>query len=158
MSFDLYLLPANEANRDPDVARDFLDREEEAFSNIPRDLDPEVEAQKRRLVDCFLRLKPSYREFPKDYAGIARFENITEDEARRKWRHIELNGSDEPPEAQVMICDRYVVIHWYSGTPPEEMDAVLTVLSNEENLIVYDPQAHAILDPRNGSIVDGLEP
>ena len=158
MSFDLYLLPAVAVDNDPDNARTFLDREESDFTEIPIALDLDLESRKRRLADCFLRLKPSYSEFQVDYAAIANYENIKIDEARRKYRYIELNGSDDPPEAQVVISDRYVVIHWHSGTSPEDMDAIVAVLSYEGDFVLYDPQADQVLDPRKGSILDGLEP
>jgi hypothetical protein len=152
VSFDLYLLPASAVGLDPERARAFLDREERNWAAIPDTVDPACEHRKRQLADLLLGMKPSFQAFHFDFDAIAAFEKISADEARRKYRHIEMNGPDDTAEAQFLVFDRYVLIHWYSGTTSDEMDALLTALSLQGELVVYDPQTARILDLREGPL------
>jgi hypothetical protein len=83
-----------------------------------------------------------------DFAAIAEDEGITADEARRKYRHIEVNGAESPAEAQFVFFDRYVLVHWYSGTPGDDMDAILYALCVAGDFVVFDPQEDEVYDPR----------
>jgi hypothetical protein len=154
MSFDLYLLPARVVAVDANLARDYIERENARFSEIPNARDPECERRKRELADLLLRLKPTFREFNVDFQTIADWEKVSVDEARRKYRYIEVDGSSEPAEAQFVFHDNYVVIHWYSGTPFEEMDAILYSLSLAGDFVVFDPQSDEVYDLREERLFD----
>jgi hypothetical protein len=91
---------------------------------------------------------PSYTEFRMDLTAIADCENSTIEEAQRKYRHIEINGPEKPAGAQFVFFDAYVVVHWYSGTPADEMDAILYSLSLEGDFVVFDPQSNQVHDFR----------
>lgn len=148
MSFDLYLLPARAVRGDAERARAYVEREDESFDEIPAARDPESEVKKRELADVLKRMKPHYREFEMNFDAIAEDEGISADEARRKYRHIELNGAETPAEAQVLFFDRYVLVHWYSGTSGDDMDAILKALCVSGDFVVYDPQEDEVYDYR----------
>ena len=152
MSFDLYLLPAAVVGADEDLAEAYVERANTRPEEFTEPPDPACERRKRELADLLLRLKPGYEEFPLDFEAIAEFEQIGVEEARRKYRSIEINGASEPPEAQFTFHDHYVAVSWYSGMPAEEMDAILAALSLVGDFVVYDPQGGEVYDLREETI------
>jgi len=54
--------------------------------------DPQKEALKRRVADALIAGNPQLAVFQFDYAAVAKSQNISEDQARIKFRHLELNG------------------------------------------------------------------
>jgi hypothetical protein len=152
MSVDYYLLPKKVVGLDTGNARAFLDRESKRWSDIPLKLDDEAETRKRRLADRLLQLMPGLNTAALRFDEIGRFEKITEDEARRKWRHIELNGK----RLQFIIHDNYVQLSCYSGSNSDEVDAVLSVLSRDGSFVVYDSQVERVSDLTKGSLFDPI--
>jgi hypothetical protein len=57
----------------------------------PGPVTPEIEDAKRRQADALARRMPSLEPFVFDYQQIAALNKLDEAEARRRWRHIELN-------------------------------------------------------------------
>src|SRR5881394_2911913 len=57
--------------------------------------DPQKEALKRRVADALIAGNPQLAVFQFDYAAVAKSQNISEDQARIKFRHLELNGPAE---------------------------------------------------------------
>src|SRR5262245_43175204 len=92
MSVDFYLVTKTLVDGDPTKARDWLDREDRRFAEIPSTLDPAVEARKRKLAHLLLQMKPDFEAFNIRHEEIAAFDKISVDKARRKYRYIELNG------------------------------------------------------------------
>jgi hypothetical protein len=148
MSVDFYLLPRTLVGSDSENARALLEVEERHFGEAPAGLDPATESRKRKLADLLLRMKPVFREFSIRFDEIAEFENITVEEARRKYRYIEING----PGIQFTIFDRYIRVSVYWGTGAEELDAIFAALSAEGEFVVFDPQAERIIDLREESL------
>lgn len=136
------LLPRAAVCTDPLLARDWLDREDRRFDEIPAALDPAAEFRKRELADVLLRMKPEFQEFPLQYGEIAAFEKISPDEARRKYRQIEING----PGLQFTFCDQHVTIGVYSTVDTDELQAILAVLSAEGGFVLFDPQQNDFVD------------
>ena len=50
---------------------------------------------KRRVADALIAHNPKLEVFQFGYEEIAEFEKITVKQARRKYRHLELNGPEE---------------------------------------------------------------
>jgi hypothetical protein len=142
MGVDLYLLPKPSVDADAAKARDWLDREERRFAEIPNALDPTTETRKRTLADLLLKMRPDFREFNIRYAENAKFEKISEDEARLKYRYIEIIG----PGVQFTVFDRYISLGVYSKIDTAEFDAVLSALSAEGGFVVFDPQSDVVVD------------
>lgn len=68
--------------------------------------DVASEEQRRRLAERLIEADPSLTIFVFDHDEIARSLRISQDEARRRFSHIELNGPDDGDGIQVTILDR----------------------------------------------------
>jgi hypothetical protein len=142
MGVDFYLFPKTAVGSNPVNARDWLDRENRHFAEIPIALDPAAESRKRRLADLLLKMKPDFEEFHIRYEEIAEFERISVDEARLKYRYVEING----PGVQFTVFDKYVALGVYSKIDLDELDAVLAALAAEGDFVLYDPQSEKVTD------------
>jgi hypothetical protein len=142
MGVDFYLLPKRAVDADATKARNWLERENRRFGEIPSAFDPATETRKRTLADLLVKMKPEFREFNIEHAQIAEFEKIWVDEARRKYCYIEING----PGIQFTVFDQYIALGVYSKIDSEELDAVLTALSVEGGFVLFDPQSDTVID------------
>lgn len=142
MGVDFYLLPKTPVDGDATTARDWLEREERRFAEIPCDLDSATESRKRKLADVLLKMKPDFEEFSIRHDEIAAFEKISVDAARRKYRYIEING----PGVQFTVYDHYIALGVYSKIDSEELNAVLAALSAEGGFVLFDPQSDVVTD------------
>jgi hypothetical protein len=151
MSVDFYFLPKSLVGLDPEKAKLFVEAEDRNWSVIPAAIDANVERSKRAFADDLLRLQPTFSEaLINNFEGIARLEKIGVDEARRKWRHIEING----PGIQFIIHDRHVFVGRYFGLNSEELDALFAALSGGRDFVVYDPQRFRVFDLTEESMLD----
>jgi hypothetical protein len=150
MSYDLHLL-ARPAGPDlPSAARARLAGGEEAIDPGPS--SPEREAWKARLAAALRRANPRLAPFAFEYPALAARLGIAEDEARRRYRHIELNGPEGGSGVQITLADDTVDItipYWHqrpaAATVFEEVWGYLGVLEREGDLATYDPQLDRIL-------------
>jgi hypothetical protein len=148
MSNEFFLLPRTVVASDPENARAFLKREARHFADEPAVLDPAIECRKRKLVNLLLQLKPEFRQFNIRWGDVAEFEKISLDEARRKYRQVQIDGSG----IQFTVFDRYVHVTVYSKFGKEELDAILAALSPEGDFVVFDPQTDRVIDLREQSL------
>ncbi len=140
MSFDLYLLPLQPED-DFDTAMSLLDALDRKDPECAYELDA------RNAAQTILQLDPRYRPFQKNFAEIAKFAKITEDEARRRHDSVELNGraDDGQPLAQFHFHPYHIVIHCYSGTTADELDRYVIELCKATGLAAVDPQQNNVL-------------
>ena len=132
-------------------ARAFLEAQSEDIN--PGPVVRLKEAKKRQLADVLMKVNPRLEQLAFGYAEIAAQYGITEDEARTRYRHIELNGPDDGNGIQLTISDDtadLTVPYWHQ---PEAATAVfgeiwtyLKILEREGGFWVYDPQLDKILD------------
>jgi hypothetical protein len=145
VSYDLLLIPTS-ASEDPE---DYLERQE-ASEGQP---SSESETRKRALAD---RLKAAsgsaLEEFALDFAEIAVHLKVSEEVARRDWRHIELNSPEGGPGVQIEIHDSSASIalpYWHSGAAAEDVWAeiwrYLEIFTIEGGYSAYDPQLGRVL-------------
>lgn len=149
MSVDFYLLPRAQVPLDAESARAWLDSEERRFPQIPLALDAATESRKRKLADLLLQMKPEFTEFRIRHEELARFDKITTEEAARKYRYIEINGSG----VQFSFYDRHSALSVYSNIDAEELDAILAALSEEGDFVLFDPQSNIVMDLKGESFV-----
>lgn len=150
MSVDFYLLPGSIVGSDAENARLFLD--EEKHRRPLQAPDEGLEHRKRELAKTLLGMRPSFLEFAFNFEEIARFENISIAEARRKYRHIEINGPHS--SIQFLFFDRHISVHCYSGMTSEEIEALLLVMSVQGDFVVFDPQSNRVFDVRTSTFSD----
>ncbi len=152
MSYDLYLLRLADAADPLASARANLERlEDEDVDPGPPDLA--AEERKQALADGLRARHPELQPFPFDYPGIARLQGISEEEARRRFRHIELNGPDDGNGIQIELFDDRATVtvpYWHHGPEADPVFAeiweYLAVLESAGGYRTYDPQLDRILD------------
>ncbi len=130
-------------------ASEAMDEETELNPGQP---DPASEEWKRQLVRTLQAINPLLEAFPFDFDELARTEHITEDEARRRFRHVELNGSDQSTGIQITLFDSTATLtvpFWHHGEAAQrvwrEIWSYLAVLAREGGLQAYDPQLERVL-------------
>lgn len=120
-----------------------IDRSDESQEQV----DPEAEARKQQWMDAIVKLNPHLEPFVFNHEAIATSLGITVDEARQRWRHIELNGPDDGNGIQIILRDTHATIsvpYWHSGEAGEaamrEIWGYLKLLNDIAGLAAFDPQ------------------
>lgn len=139
MSYDLWLFELAPGADEGERARRCLGALDEQVLTI-RPLDPEKERRKQALAAAIRAANPAYAPAAFDYDALARWEKLTLEAVRAKYRHVELNGPGDHRLAQILLHDDHAVIHWYSGTRGEDMERLLRVICEQTAWVVYDPQ------------------
>lgn len=146
MSYDLYLFslaPGQSAqNRFEQLTIDDGDD----FPD-PGPINPAAEKQKRDLAAAITALNPQMLPFKFDYAEVAKYIGKNLDDARRLFRHIELNDESANSRGiQVTIYDDHATItvpYWHktpkAATVFKEIASFGRALSKAYP-VTYDPQ------------------
>jgi hypothetical protein len=108
---------------------------------------------------------PRLERFQFGYAEIAKTANISEQEARERYRHIELNRSSEDDLAiQLTVYDNHVCLtipYWYSGGEADQVFSqlldYLQVIRRAAGFFAYDPQTDIAFDPEQTGFPDHAE-
>ena len=116
-------------------------------------LDPAAEKRKEELASALIALNPQLEVFRLDYRAIAAAHGVSLDEARRRWRHLELTGPDEGNGIQIVLWDTHVTISvpfWHSGPEAvavlEEIWEYMRLLNSLAGMRPFDPQLGRALD------------
>jgi hypothetical protein len=143
-------------------AHNILDAMDQSDEINPGPVRPEVERRKQELAALLLAHNPALSIFPKAFHEIAAMDGITEAEARRKYRDLELNGPDDGNGIQMTLYDSgadVTVPFWHQGEAARvvigEIWGYLQVLQRAASYTVYDPQLEQILD-LDGDLPDVL--
>jgi aminoglycoside 6'-N-acetyltransferase I len=119
--------------------------------------DSRKEALKRRVADALTAHNPRLQICPFPYDQIAQFERISKEEARRKYRHLELNGSEGGNGIQIILRDDEAVVSvpfWHEGQKAadaiRELWRYLEIIGREAGYLVYDPQMNRQIDLAEG--------
>ncbi|HIC87842.1 MAG TPA: hypothetical protein EYP04_00315 [Anaerolineae bacterium] len=153
MTYDLHAFRPT-PGRDPiPVARRLLAEQEQGADINPGPLDPAAERVKKRLADALRRAVPELQVFSFDFSLIAQAQGISIDEAKRRYRHLELNAPDDGSGIQIILYDDRAELHvpyWHGGEEAEEVFrevwTCLGTLQEERRYAIYDPQLDRILD------------
>ena len=150
MSYDLHLFL-------PLTGTDLLEcavasQDEAAEESADGPLDTAVEDSKRRVVAALTSALPHFEPFPFDYAEIAKLQGTSEEIARSRFRHVELNGPEDGGGIQITVVDRHASItvpYWHSGERAlvvfREIWACLAILEREAGFRTYDPQVEQVI-------------
>jgi hypothetical protein len=144
MSYDLHMLEPR-PGEDPVETLERLAAEEGSAAPEPAILE-----RNRRMADSLLALNPAYSEFEFKYEAIAEQSGISVEEARARYRHIEL--MDEGG-LQVILYDHHASInfpYWESLDPAKllrEIAGAAGVIADQTGWQLYDPQLEKFLDP-----------
>ena len=151
MSYDFWLF---EPIPDEDQLTTAIRLMEESEQELDaRDPDPKAEVRKKALATAIIRQNPEIRPFSLQYDQIAEIQKITVEEARKKFRYIELNGPEDGNGIQVVLHDDSATIavpYWHLGAQAnavfEEIWEYLRVIKDVAGYVAYDPQLDRILD------------
>jgi hypothetical protein len=150
MSYDLHLVSKRTGVDPLSVARSLVAREEQELNPGPP--VPEKEARKAQLAAALVRLSPQLSAFEFQFSSIAARQHITEDEARTRYRHIELNGPEGGNGIQIILSDDTVEImipYWHHTAAAvsvfDDVWRYLALLERDGGFAVYDPQLDRIL-------------
>jgi len=162
MSYDLILVRVPPGASDEDVeriARAATDPELDRRHGPP---DPDAEAQKRALAKALLDACPELEGGEPDYAGLARSNSTSEEEARRQFPWWRISGPDEGAGIEITLYDTYVSVEMASsgGTDQDWEDVwrYLEILVREGGFAVWDPQGPNVVDLAAGPRGDGKRP
>ena len=148
MSYDLYLVRVPAGASDDDVAAIALAAAE---SDFPADLpDPAVEARKRALADALCAADPTLTASTPDHEAIAGYEGITADEARRRYRQLEVYGPPDGHGILVTLHDDWVCLEMPHGRDDSGLTTLLRyvgLLTRLGGFVAFDPQGPNVVDP-----------
>jgi hypothetical protein len=152
MSYDFRLFK-RKAGEDPLVT---AQTESGGFPTTPP--DPQKEAIKRKVADALIAHNPELEVSQFDYDVIARQQKISVEQARLRYRHLELNGPAENFNGiQIMLFDdeaSVTVPFWHAGDKAadtfREIWNYLDILNRESGYLIYDPQIDRVIDPSTG--------
>jgi len=150
MSYDIYLFKPDDGESVEDAFERLFSEDEDGDESEP---SAEREVLKARLADALIAANPLLESFQFDYAAVAKSLKTTEEEARRQWRHIELNGPEDGNGIQITIEDGKATVtvpYWHEGDDAkrvfEEIWKYLKVFQTEAGYLAFDPQLECPLD------------
>jgi hypothetical protein len=149
VSYDFHLFRPEPGVELEAAAEAALEYDSAADSGDP---DPGNESRKQRLVAALREQDPTLEVFLFDYAKIAARENISEEEARRRHRDVELNTPDGVG-VQISLFDDTAAVtvpYWHSGSTAVDVFnriwQYLAILEKEGGYRTQDPQVGRVLD------------
>ena len=152
MSYDFRLFKRR-AGEDPHVT---AKRNAEESTTTPA--DPQKEALKRRVADALIAHNPKLEVFQFNYDAIAKHEKISVEQARLRYRHLELNGPEEDSDGiQITLFDddaSVTVPFWHEGDKAaatlRKIWSYLEIISRETGYLIYDPQIDRVFESAAG--------
>lgn len=153
MSYDLYCYRS--ASGVPDVAEaealvEAINAAEEAG-----DTKPTFSDTKERITAALIEHNPRFERFKFDYSKMAESLRISEDEARLRYQHVELNSPEDNLAIQLTVYDDHVCIsipYWYQGSRAHQvfsqLSKYLRVIRETAGFFAYDPQTGIAVDPQ----------
>jgi len=149
MSYDLHLFRP-QPGVDPAVSAKESVADWRGESN-PGPMLEEKEEAKRRLAAALMSHNPALEPFAFDPRALAKLDNVSEQEAGRRYRHIEL--SDHDRGIQIVLYDDRVAVHLaYGQDAAATMSALgglfdyLRILERDGGYTTFDPQLDRVLD------------
>jgi hypothetical protein len=150
MSYDFRLFLA-QTGVDPLVtARTEPDEESDEINPGPP--IPAKEARKRAIADALMKADPSLEVFQFGFEEIAKFQKNGVEEAKLRFRHMELNGPEGGPGIQIMLFDDGASLtapYWHKDNKAKAVFAqiweYLKVIQRVGGYHIYDPQMECIV-------------
>jgi hypothetical protein len=153
MSYDFHLfLP--KPGVDPRVVAQAGAAEAEDVEEInPGPPDPVKETRKRTVAAALVKHDPALKVFHFGFEEIAKAEAISVEEAKLRYRHLELNGPESGPGIQITLFDdaaSLTVPFWHTGEKAKAVFAqiweYLRVIQSVAGYQIYDPQLERFIN------------
>lgn len=155
MSYDLRLLAASPGIKPAEALCLFQEESDEDVDwddTNPGQPDPIKERRKHRLKAALLDEDGGLECFEFDFDELARIENVSLAEARRRFRHVELNTEDGNG-TQIHLFDDEISItvpYWHDNKRASEVFAriwrFVEVIQREAHFLVYDTQLDQLIE------------
>ncbi len=111
------------------------------------------ETRKRAIADALMKIDPVLEVFQFGFEEIAKFQNISVEEAKLRWRHMELNGPEDGPGIQITLLDdgaSLTVPYWHKDKKAKAVFAqiweYLKVIQRVGGYQIHDPQMECIVN------------
>jgi hypothetical protein len=155
MSYDFYCYrPTSEQPDSQEALAAIQSEENQVYRN-----DSEAQAIKQKIAGALIAYNPRLEPFKFDYNEIARIMNLSVEQARAQWNHIELN----PPEGDLAIQAQiqwdhvsFEIPYWYTAVKADEvfgqLAAYARVVRRTAGFFAYDPQTNHAFDPERETI------
>jgi len=150
MSYDLYFFKPLDGESVDEAYERLFDESGEVGEGP---ITPDKESLKERLASALISSGSGLEKFQFDYASLAKSLKLSEEEARRQWRHIEINSPEDGNGIQITIEDDSASIaipYWHQGSDAraafEEIWGYAKVLEKEAGYVAYDPQLERPID------------
>jgi hypothetical protein len=140
VSYDIYALQVMPGEANSETLDAILARETATDTMTP--LDPAKEARKRSIATALATAGRGFDIVEHDYDEVADEHDITQEEARRRLRHVRCDNGT----SRVELEDEHaaVKVPYTSALEADEVAedvfTVLRVLHEEARLVPYDPQ------------------
>ena len=160
MSYNLVLVRVPPNSSDEEVERAVEALNEAEKSPPPSASDAEAESRKRRLAEALLEECPELEGGELNYAELARAEDITEEEARRRYRWWSIVGPEEGAGFSITLYDTFVTVDMAAGGTDqdyEDLSRYLRILVREGGFTVWDPQGPNVMDVPTEPVGDAVE-
>lgn len=153
MSYDIYCYKSQLGRPDLEEAQAAIEAGEDEENVVS---DPET---KLKIANALIDFNPRLESFDFDYEEIAKLQEISIEEAKKTFDHIELNTPNGDLATQITIFDNNVSItvpYWYSGDNANEVFNKIyeytKAIRETAGYFVYDPQTDKVCDPLNENI------
>jgi len=157
MSYDIYCFRPSSATPSLEKAQAVVESEE----TLERPEDESERETKQRVVRALMQQNPRLQPFEFNHAEIAKSMNISEQQAREQWKHVELNPPEGDPAIQITVFGDHVSInipYWYTGAEADSVFSQLTdylrVLKRDAGYFAFDPQTDRVFDPDKEGLGD----
>jgi hypothetical protein len=111
------------------------------------------ESRKRAIADALMKADPVLEVFQFGFEEIAKFQNVSVEEAKLRWRHLELNGPEDGPGIQITLLDdgaSLTIPYWHKDKKAKAVFAqiweYLKVIQRVGGYQIYDPQMECIVN------------
>ena len=119
----------------------------------PGTIEPAAEVAKQRIATALTTLDPTLQVFPFKHEDLARFAEITVEEAQRRWRHYEIAAPSEGTGVQIVLHDAWATVgvpFLHDGPAAEAVLAktweYIRVVASMGNYYAFDRQLGRFLD------------
>jgi hypothetical protein len=149
MSYSLILVRVPPGTSEDEIENLVLAIHEAEHSRLPGPPDAEAESRKRRLVEALLEECPELEGGELDYPALARAHDITETEARHRYRWWRVVGPEEGAGFDITLYDTFVTVDMAVGGTDEDWEDLmryLAILVREGGFTVWDPQGPNVMD------------
>src|SRR5262245_42022976 len=144
MSYDLYLVRPTGGKAAQSMVEELTESDPTAHA---APVDPAAENLKAEVAAAVVGLIPTMEPFKSEYDKVAEALSCTQEEARLRFRHVELTDVRQGHEAQITIFDRhvFVTVPFSHGGPAADavlgdIAAVGRMLAKRWGFVTYDPQ------------------